>query len=356
MKISKAYQSIAYDLSGSRSKNRFRQEILWGICKMFDLFDEDNFCVIFDYKCDIEVHLDGSIEFYQIKSQKAQKPYSFTEISKIKGTGSVIGKLYVLKDAACKETRIKCVLVSNRFLKIKSKELSDVETVSFDKLDDVLKNVVISALKQELIRDEIDLTELHYLYTHMDLVSPENSIKGHIVSSFEKIKGCEPVKPNALYLLVSDAVQKKACYEFALDDFDELVIRKGFTKDELNFILDKYKENTDNSLQQVQAYIEKNYQKVSDRKKLKSALTKIFEAEYKSYVLQGKELEISAYIIEKSESGNLSDDSTEDLATNLISEFGNTFPPEYSKKEIYVFILLVITRWEGGKYEKINFQ
>ena len=49
------YTKIPYDLSGSISKNRFRQELCWGISKMFDLFDKEDFCVVFDYKCDIEI-------------------------------------------------------------------------------------------------------------------------------------------------------------------------------------------------------------------------------------------------------------------------------------------------------------
>jgi len=352
MKLSEVYHTIPYDLSGSISKNRFRQEILWGVSKMFDLFDEPEFCVIFDYKCDIEIHLENSIEFYQIKSQKAQKPYTFTQLSKIDGTGSIIGKLFVLKDSSCPEVRIKCVLVSNRFLKIKKKELSDVEVINFESLEDDLKLVVQNALKAELNREEIDLNDLHYIYTSMDLISPENAVKGHIVSCFEKIKGCEPIKPNALYLLVSDTATKKASYEFALeDDFDELVKHKGITKGELDSILEQYKENTENSLQQVQAHIEENYSRVSERKKLKSALANIFAAEYGSQTLQSKEREISAYIIDKSETKILPNDSTEVLADNLISVFGDTFPIEYSKQEIYVFVLLIIKRWEDGKYE-----
>ncbi|SMC54529.1 dsDNA nuclease domain-containing protein [Papillibacter cinnamivorans] len=351
MKLSEVYRTIPYDLSGSVSKNRFRQEILWGISKMFDLFDKPEFCVIFDYKCDIEIHLSDSIEFYQIKSQKAQKPYSFTDLSKVEGTGSIIGKLFVLKDTSCPETRIKCALVSNRFLKIKGKELSDAEVIDFDALDDKLKAVVQNALKSELSRDEIDLRDLRYIYTSMDLISPENAVKGQIDSCFEKIKGCEPAKPNALHRLVFDTVQKKACYEFAADDFDELVKQKGVTKDELDSILEQYKEKTDNSLEQVQAYIEEYYQKVSERKKLKTALAKVFEAEYNSQILQRKEREISAYLIDKSESKTLLDDSTEVLADVLITAFGDTFPLEYSKQEIYVFVLLVIKRWEDGKYE-----
>jgi len=351
MNLSEVYRTIPYDLSGSISKNRFRQEILWGVSKMFDLLDKPQFCVIFDYKCDIEIHLSDSIEFYQIKSQKAQKPYTFKQLSKVDGTRSVIGKLFVLKDASCGETRIKCTLVSNRFLKINKKELADAEVVDFDSLDDKLKSVVQNALKVELNRADIDLKDLFYIYTSMDLIAPENSVKGHIDSCFEKIKGCEPVKPNALHRLIFDTVQKKACYEFASDDFDELVRKKGVTKDELDSILEQYKEKTDNSLEQVQAYIEGTYQKVSERKKLKTALAKVFEAEYNSQILQRKEQEISEFLLHKDESGDLSDSSTEAIADNLLSVFGDTFPIEYSNQDKYVFILLIIKRWEDGKYE-----
>ena len=44
--------------------------MLWGASKMFDLFDKENFCIVFDYKCDIEVHLGNSLEFYQVKTHK----------------------------------------------------------------------------------------------------------------------------------------------------------------------------------------------------------------------------------------------------------------------------------------------
>lgn len=57
MNTEDSYMKLPYDLSGSSSKNRFRLEILWGASKMFDLYDTDDFCIVFDYKCDIEVNL-----------------------------------------------------------------------------------------------------------------------------------------------------------------------------------------------------------------------------------------------------------------------------------------------------------
>ena len=72
---------MPYDLAGASSKNRFRLEMIWGICKVFDLFDQSDFCVVFDYKCDIEIHFENSLEFYQLKTHKVQKPYSFSKIA-----------------------------------------------------------------------------------------------------------------------------------------------------------------------------------------------------------------------------------------------------------------------------------
>lgn len=57
VKLEGIYGQLPYDLSGSMSKNRFRNEMLWGLSKIFDLFKEGkDFCVVFDYVCDIEVH------------------------------------------------------------------------------------------------------------------------------------------------------------------------------------------------------------------------------------------------------------------------------------------------------------
>jgi hypothetical protein len=58
--VAEAYNKIPHDLSGSMSKNRFRRELFWGISRMLDLFDRKDFCVVFDYKCDVEVHLDDA--------------------------------------------------------------------------------------------------------------------------------------------------------------------------------------------------------------------------------------------------------------------------------------------------------
>lgn len=94
------YMGLPCDLSGSRSKNRFRLELLWGISRMLELMESANdFTIVFDLVCDIEVHLDNGFEFYQIKTHKESQPrYTVKSLVKVKEgeQGSILGKLFVL--------------------------------------------------------------------------------------------------------------------------------------------------------------------------------------------------------------------------------------------------------------------
>ncbi|MDL0240544.1 dsDNA nuclease domain-containing protein, partial [Clostridioides difficile] len=93
------YMNLPYDLSGSMSKNRFRNELLWGLKKMYELYKtNEDFVVVFDYRCDIEVHLENKFEFYQVKTQNNSGTYTINKLTdKKKGSKSVVGNLYSLK-------------------------------------------------------------------------------------------------------------------------------------------------------------------------------------------------------------------------------------------------------------------
>ena len=345
--VADVYAKIPHELSGSMSKNRFRQELCWGISKMFDLFDKEDFCVVFDYKCDIEIHFNDSIEFYQIKTHKVQSPYSFTDLKKQKKEEpSIIAKLYVLKDESSPETPIRCAIVSNAFFRIGTTTISDKECFSFEDLDENSQAKVKAALSKELSRDKIDLTNLYYIYTSMNLLNPENDILGKITGSFERIKGCEPVKPNALYRLIYDTVSEKACYELSIQDYAELIRRKGITKAELDNMLNHHMDKIDNSVALVRSYIEEKQGTIKERRELKQSLARIIESESKSLELQVKQGSIFDYM--DSIPTNVSFD---EMVETLLSRYSNEFPVEYSQMDIYVFILLVIKRWEGASHE-----
>lgn len=347
MGVISVYNSIPYDLSGAASKNRFRLEMLWGISKMFDLYDKPDFCVVFDYKCDIEIHFDDTLEFYQIKTHKVQSPYKFTVISKPdKNTGkSIIGRLYLLKNISDQQVSMKVALVSNAFFQIDKKVYSDVEVLKFSDLDEATQKKICDALKTELQQDDIDISNVHYIYTSMNLLDPENDIKGKIAGCFEKIKNCEPIKPNALYRLIRDTVDAKACYELKSDDYDELILHKGITKAQLDMMLNQYVDNTDNGVKQAQEYIESKYS-VKERRKLKTALVHILEASVRSNELKNKEREISSYIDSNIE--NLPEEF-EEIIDVLLQNFVDSFSVEYTREQIYVFLILILKRWEDGR-------
>ena len=347
MSLADTYSRIPYNLSGSMSKNRFRQELFWGVSRMFDLFDKDDYCVIFDYKCDVEVHFRNSIEFYQIKTHKVQSPYKFTDLKKIpKGSQSIMAKLFILKDEASSETSIKCALVSNAYFQIGKTTKSDVEKFCFDELDEKSQNIIKKALQDELKRSEVDLTNLHYIYTSMNLLDPQNDLRGKITGSFEKIKGCEPVRPNSLYRLITETIQERACYELMVCDYEELVKRKGMTKAELNDILDRYIEESDDSVEQAFTILDQQMIPAREKKMLKAALAKVVELMYNSSELQRKEPEVAAYIEEVVDT-----QTTEDIVELLLKHFESSFSIEYTDQDKYCFMLLIVKRWEGGRYE-----
>jgi hypothetical protein len=239
-------------------------------------------------------------------------------------------------------------LVSNAFFQIGKTINSDVESFCFADLDEKSQTTIANALKKELKRDEIDLSSLHYIYTAMNLLAPQNDLRGKITGSFEKIKGCEPTKPNALYRLIVETVTERACYELSAFSYDEVIRRKGITKSELEILLNSHMEKTDNSVTHVLSFIERKQTTIGEKKKLKSALAKVVKLEFSSKELQLKEAEISSYIEQFEEN---EESTVEEMVESLYREFDSTFSLEYSSEEKYVFFLLIIKRWEDGKYE-----
>ncbi|MBQ6851159.1 MAG: DUF4297 domain-containing protein [Oscillospiraceae bacterium] len=348
MSVSDNYSKLPFDLAGASSKNRFRLEMLWGASKMFDLFDEDDFCVVFDYKCDIEVHLNDSLEFYQIKTHKVQSPYTFATLSKQDKTGkSIIGKLFLLKNTLDPTAKFKVAIVSNAYLKIEKKVYSDVEYLDFSCLNVKTQQAVRKALNNELGPD-IDLNNIGFIYTSMNLLDPDNDLRGKIVGSFEKIMGCEPDKPNALYRLVKDSVEIKACYEMVSNSYEELVKNKGITKQELYDMLCRHATIADNSISNVEKFIEDNINAPSMLKKYKSSLVSIVKYGPISAELKSNEKLIVSYLNENDE---LLPDNRLDTVNMLYSVFSSNFSVEFSEIDIRVFILLILFKWEGGKYE-----
>lgn len=226
------YMNLPSDLSGSRSKNRFRVELLWGVNKMLELLNSPNgFVMIFDYVCDIELHFNNKFEFYQIKSHKpgssSYTPDKLTKRKSDKDDGSIIGKLYILnKDCSDK---IKLAIVSNVAFSDNNKTNCN-DITCFNDMSKETKSLIEERLKKELQLDTVDLSSVYYICTNMDLTNPESTVIGKLVLTIKSIKNCETSRPVALYKNLYDEVEKRACYENSLKSYNELVDKKGIER------------------------------------------------------------------------------------------------------------------------------
>lgn len=230
-----SYMKLPYDLSGAMAKNRFKNEILWGLHKILDIYtDEKDFSVVFDYVCDIEVHWeDGKYEFYQIKTSNSGEAYTQTKLTKVgKKENSVFAKIYILKNKFDGEKEnIKLAVVSNKPFKDKNSKLyNNIEVLNFNSLDDDVKNRIKDDIKQELNIDNVNFDNINFIYTTIDLINPKNTLTGEIVNFFKDTLGVEIKKPTVLYNVLVDIIMQKAEYEMKSNTYEELIKNKAIKK------------------------------------------------------------------------------------------------------------------------------
>lgn len=334
------YLSLPHDSSGSRSKNRFREELLWGISKLLDLMETDqDFTMVFDYVCDIEIHYMNGFEFFQIKTHGNFRTYTTKNLTKVEGEGSILGKLYVLaKDAP--DRRISVAVVSN----VPYNSLPEDKLINcFTKLPEADREEIEKSLETELGIDQIDFSRIFYVQTKMDLEHPDDAIRGRLTFAFEKIKKCEPTNPNALYRLIVDTVSEKACYEYSADEYNEILRLKGLSRKQFDELLSLHAENSKTGFQAATEYIEK-LPGVKERAKYKRSLPNVLKLLTTSRIIKNLEKEISNYIL----THDVGD--TEKAIDILISEFNDRFPIEVSREDKVVLYLVILKRYEDGVY------
>jgi len=334
------YLSLPHDLSGSRSKNRFRAELLWGVSKMLDLMEKDlDFAMVFDYACDIEVHYKNGFDFFQIKTHGKCKSYTTRQITKVEGEGSILGKLYVLaKGKSANEVRV--AIVSNVPY---SSMPSDKLINCFTNLPDNVKREIIKALKTELSIEDVDLSNIFYVQTRMDLEHPDDAVRGKLTLAFEKIKKCEPTNPNALYRLIVDTVAEKACYEYTADDYKEIIQYKGLTRKQFDDLLELHAEKSKTGIKEATEYIE-SFPRVRDRAIYKRSLPNVLKLLTTSKTVQEIEKEVASFLL-RNDVGD-----TENAIDIMISKFNERFPIEVSRADKVVFYIVIIKRFEDGMY------
>lgn len=352
MDLKEQYMSMPYDLSGSRSKNRFRVELLWGIDKMLKLMENDKpFTMVFDYVCDIEVHMEDEFEFYQIKTHsKSQSAYTTTSLTKKESKnsqGSILGKLFVLNANEGRNNLI--AIVSNSPYRMTGNNIYN-GIHCFNDFPNAEKEKIVAAIKTELNVEEVDLSTAFYICTSMDLENPQNAITGQLVLSFKKLRGCEVERPATLYCLIYDQVSEKACYELPIRSYEEIIEKKGITRGEMEHLFDCHAQSAKTGIDQTSKYIDSLADLVA-RKKYKKALAKLVKSMPVDKVLQNKEKEVASYLVNLEKRRDLQG-SVEEIIDALTTQFHDTFPIGYDNAEKTVFYIIIINKFTEGVYDE----
>lgn len=346
------YFDLPYDLSGSLAKNRFRNEILWGLEKLFELYKaNDDFCMIFDYVCDIEVHFEESIECYQIKTNMNSTPYTINKIAKPDKTGkSILGKLYSIKSADNDNGIVsKLALVVNVPLKtLDNKIHSADEAIAFEALDEKTLKKIEEYLLAECGVDHIDLKDCYYIYTSMDLFNPSDSLLGKTINFFIDTYGEEPKRAKVLFQTIVDTIQIKACYERKCNSYEELVEKKGVTRSQFEEIISKAVSISDESIEEIKREVKSIYPEFSLRTKVNMAVVSMCKELKTNKIVQGIEKTIVQYIMENLE--KFDGDKVDSI--NILEEFfKEKFPIEYTIYERHALYIILLVKIEEGCYE-----
>lgn len=349
MDIAEYYGKLPYELSGSRSKNRFRMELLWGVSVMLDLMkSEEDFSVVFDYVCDVEIHYKNRLEFHQVKTggpnTHSYSPVTLTKKESTRSTDSILGKLYALNKDAVDD--VKLVLVSNVPLRMGNKKC-DYGEFSLAELPAADKSHIESALQQELSISHVELSRVYYIHVHMDLCEPEFAIQGKLLNRFWEVKHCQPRNTIALYRLIVETVKSKACYEYSQKEYESIIKMKGVSRAEFEQMLEVHAENENNGIRQANEYIDK-IDNISRKHRCRNALARLIEQMPRSSTLRNLEAKIADFLL----SHEIGDEvSTLSL---LNDKFGGQFPIEYTKEEKELFFVITLGRFVMGAYDHGN--
>ena len=246
------------DLSGSVSKNRFRIELLWGIEKLLECLDKgiEDFSIVFDYQCDIELHLDSGYEFYQVKTSAA-KNFGVSWACKTPKSGvSVIGRLYELHDIQDGGT-VRLVIVGNKPFKFTGDILCNPGELLFASLPEKDKEKIKQSIQKHIPDTTPDFEKVSYILVAMDLSNPEDGIRGHLVRTYEQTMGCEVRKPNALYNALCGLVRTKACAENVQGTYEGVISNKAITGNEVAYLFNRYADKESSQYDFVMNWIKK---------------------------------------------------------------------------------------------------
>ena len=349
--LEEMYLPLPFELSGSTAKNRFRQELTWGIEKIIKLIvsTDDDFVVVFDYVCDIEVHYNDKkkLEFYQIKTQNPPSLFTLNALLKNNnGQDSILGKLFQLtNDKVNKSKDISGFVVSNRVLKDQDNIQHTRESeVSFDNLGQESKKFLRSNLSTIYgIATEIDLSPLRYIHTHFDFENPNVHIAGIIVQELKNYLGREVTKPAALCASLQNYAALKACNEMKFKTYDEILDKKGLSRSKVTQIIEVHNSISSNYAKLSKEWLTEKVSDYSTKIEYLKVLSNILETRDSDQTLNEIIKEIYFYLKENCDS--LKGDE-KDIANNIQELYNHKLPIGYDINTLFVIAILMLKKIE----------
>lgn len=341
------YMAYEADDAGSRSKNRFKFEVFWGLNKFLDVFRESQeFTMVFDYVCDIELHYDDSYEFYQVKTSTA-KLYATSNLTMIgKKKNSIIGTLYKIRSKEVKEGSklSKIAIVSNLQLNDSAVTNQQNMELSLTQISDKNKDKILSSLKSEFNDEEINLQDIFFITTDLPLLSYKETMIGKVNTFYNEIYGDDVLKPAALLNVLAEEVQLKADFEGHLNSYDDILEKKGLSASRFEVILDKYSERMfsvgQKCREEIKLVIKNPVKRVEYFKYIQILLSDIKRNFHLKKLMKSVTEEIQVKL------GDFDDGETFDFARQYVAISEIEFPIEYCKNEKELFALIALIELE----------
>ncbi|MDD7896486.1 dsDNA nuclease domain-containing protein, partial [Metamycoplasma hyosynoviae] len=325
------YMNLPKESSGSIAKNRFKIEVLWGIGKILDEYiAKRSYTIFFDYKCDIELHNDNGIWFYQIKTLNDGN-FNLNKLCKVQKNkkNSILGKILKLYSP---EQNIKLAIVSNVRLKIKNRR-NQFKEQCFNDFDQDALEYIEKMLCEELEVKSICFNDVFYIYDNINLLNYDETILGKLVQCFSKSERGEIPNPNAFFNLIYQTATKKASCESDFSTFEEAKKNKGFTSEEFEQLLNTHIDSSDIWIEKTREYIGQQI-KMPEKRKYNIALAEIIQKQ-NDLSLKKIEKEIFKYI----EKNNPITNDINSYLRIISEKFDKNFEVEYSeitKRVVYL--------------------
>jgi len=338
MSLKNFYQTLPHDSSGSMAKNRFGYEMAVGVEKLIENYDKhDNYTVVFDHVCDIEIHYDNEFKFYQVKTSKTLLKFDVGYLtSKNKKKYSIIGTLYKLHG-----DNVNLYIVGNIPFYDDNKFVTDINGLSFSKMSIKTKKAILEQLKSEkIIEDDVLLDDVYYVYNPLNIRNYDETLLGRLINFYNDKIDKNIVKPKILYSMLKDVVVQRACCEEYGDSYQEILKAKGISKKEFQELMQVHKKNSNNIIEKcITEYKNCHSNDIAGNLKITKSLSKIIENNnYETKQILSKiELNIEKEILNFS-------GSLDEFIKYYLKKFEKIFSPDDDYYDKYSYVLYQYVR------------